>query len=118
VVPTYDPFIVYAAPRPGFFVGGAIGFGFGVGIGTYFRPWGWGATRFGWNTHVLIVNDRPWGRTWVNRGAYVHPYPGVRRYAAGPGPARVEHHELIQRSAREREAPHAGRPHEEEHHHH
>jgi hypothetical protein len=118
VVPTYDPFIVYAAPRPGFFVGGAIGFGFGVGIGSYFRPWGWGATRFGWNTHVLIVNDRPWGRTWVNRGAYVHPYPGVRRYAGGPGPARVEHHELIQRSAREREAPHAGRPHEEEHHHH
>jgi hypothetical protein len=44
---------------------------------------------------------------------YAHPYPGVRRYAADP--ARVEHHELIQRSAREREAPYAGRPHEKEH---
>ena len=28
-VPTYDPFIVYAPPRPGFFIGGAIGFGAG-----------------------------------------------------------------------------------------
>lgn len=27
VVPTYDPLIVFAPPRPGFFVGGAIGFG-------------------------------------------------------------------------------------------
>jgi hypothetical protein len=40
----------------------------------------------------------------------------VHRYA--PGPARVERHELIQRSAREREAPRAGRPHDEEHRHH
>lgn len=116
VVPTYDPFIVFAAPRPGFFVGGAIGFGFGIRIGAWFRPWGWGATRIGWSTHVLIVNNRPWGRTWVNRRVYVHPYPGVHRYTAGP--AHVEHHELIQRSAREREAQHAGRPHEEEHHRH
>ncbi len=115
VVPTYDPYIVYAAPRPGFFVGGAIGFGFGVRIGTWFRPWGWGGSRFGWRDHVVIVNNRPWGRTWVNRGAYVHPYAEVHRYNA---PARAEHHELIQRSAREREAPHTGRPHEEEHHHH
>ena len=117
VVPTYDPLVVYAAPRPGFFVGGAIGFGFGIRIGGFFAPWGWGATRFGWGEHVLIVNNRPWGRTWVNRRVYVHPYPGVHRYAA-VGPARVEHHELIQRSAHEREAAHAGREREEEHHHH
>jgi Protein of unknown function (DUF3300) len=114
VVPTYDPFIVFAAPRPGFFVGGAIGFGFGIRIGAWFRPWGWGATRIGWGEHAVFINNVRWERTWVNRRAYVHPYPGVHRYA---GPARAEHHELIQRSAREREAARAGHPHEEEHHH-
>ena len=116
VVPTYDPFIVFAAPRPGFFVGGAIGFGFGIRIGAWFRPWGWGATRIGWGEHAVFINNVRWERTWVNRRVYVHPYPGVHRYAAG-GPARAEHHELIQRSAREREAARAGHPHEEEHHH-
>ena len=33
VVPYYDPAIVFFAPRPGFVVGGAIRFGFGVSIG-------------------------------------------------------------------------------------
>src|ERR1700676_711346 len=32
VVPYYNPAIVFAAPRPGFVVGGAIRFGFGVSI--------------------------------------------------------------------------------------
>ena len=114
VVPTYDPLIVFAPPRAGFFVGGAIGFGFGIRIGGFFRPWGWGATRIGWGEHAFFVNGRPWGRTWENRRVYVHPYPEARHYDHG---ARVERHELIQRSAREREAPRAGRPHEEEHHH-
>jgi Protein of unknown function (DUF3300) len=115
VVPAYDPLIVFAPPRPGFVVGAAIGFGFGIAIGTWFRPWGWGATRFVWNTHVVVVNGRPWERTWVNRRTYNHPYPGVRRYEA---PARVEHHELIQRSEHERAEQRAGHPHQEEHHHH
>ena len=43
VVPYYDPGIVFFAPRPGFFVGGAIRFGFGVSLGVFFRPWGWGS---------------------------------------------------------------------------
>jgi hypothetical protein len=115
VVPTYDPFIVFVAPRPGFFVGGAIGFGFGVRIGTFYRPWGWGGSHIGWGEHAVFINNVRWNRTWVNRRVYVHPYPGVRRYAT---PARVEHHELIQRSTREREASRAGHPHEEEHHRH
>src|ERR1700688_3133388 len=37
VVPAYDPGIVFFAPRPGFFVGGGIRFGFGVSIGGFFR---------------------------------------------------------------------------------
>src|ERR1700676_1550843 len=35
-VPSYDPYIVFARPPPGFYVGGAIQFGFGVRIGSVF----------------------------------------------------------------------------------
>jgi hypothetical protein len=118
VVPTYNPVVVYAPPRPGFFVGGAIGFGFGVAIGSYFRPWGWGSSHFVWGSHVVIVNNRPWGRTWANRRVYVHPYD-VHRYARPATNARfVEHHEAIPRSQHEREEVRAGHAHVEEHDHH
>jgi Protein of unknown function (DUF3300) len=113
-VPFYDPLVVFAAPRPGFFVGGAISFGFGVTIGAFFRPWGWGYSRFDWGAHVVIINNRPWGRVWANRRVYVHPYPGVRRWDAGH---RVEGHPLIKRSENERRAAREGRPHVEEHPH-
>lgn len=89
-VPVYDPYIVYARPRPGFFVGGAIGFGPRIGI-SVFAPWGWGGVAFGWRNHAIFVNNRPWERTWVNRGAYVHPYAAPR--VEGPGHY-VEHHEM------------------------
>jgi hypothetical protein len=78
VVPYYDPVVVYARPRPGFFVGAAIGFRFGVVLGVAYRPWGWGYNRIAWNERVVIVNNAPWRRTWVNRTVYVHPYT-VRR---------------------------------------
>jgi hypothetical protein len=112
VVPYYNPLIVFAPPRPGFFVGGAIGFRFGVAIGGAFAPWGWGVNRFAWNEHRVFINNAPWGRTWANRGAYVHPY-GIQRYS-GPRPA--ERHELQGRSERERQAYRSGREREEDHH--
>jgi hypothetical protein len=52
-VPTYDPYVVFARPRPGFFVGGAIGFGGG------FR-WIGGYNRFDWQRHEVFVNRRVW----------------------------------------------------------
>jgi hypothetical protein len=113
-VPFYDPLVVYAAPRPGFAVGAAIGFGFGVTIGTFFRPWGWGYSRFDWRAHGFFVDNRPWGRTWANRRVYVHPYAaaGVRRWEPA---RRAEGHELVRRSEHERAAPRSGHPHVEEH---
>ena len=87
VVPTYDPVVVYARPRPGFFIGAAIGFRFGVGVGVAFRPWGWGYNRIAWDRRVVFINNAPWQRTWVNRHEYHHPYT-VRYYP--------EHHELRQ----------------------
>jgi hypothetical protein len=115
VVPYYDPGVVFFAPRPGFFVGGGIRFGFGVTIGGFFRPWGWGYGRFDWGAHRVFVNNAVWGRTWVNRRVYVHPYVGVRRFA--PGTRVVEHHELEARSEHERAAAREGRRVEEEHRH-
>jgi hypothetical protein len=88
-VPTYDPFIVFGAPRPGFFIGGAIHFGPAIVIGAGFAPWGWAHPYFDWHTHGIFFDATPWNRGWVNRGYYVHPYahPWVR----GAGP-RVERH--------------------------
>ena len=113
VVPYYDPGIVFFAPRRGFMVGGAIRFGFGVTIGGFFRPWGWGYNRFDWGGHAVIINNAPWRRTWVNRGAYVHPYAGVRQFT--PAQRVPEHHEVHGRSENERAAPREGRRPEEEH---
>ncbi len=100
VVPRYDPFVVYAPPRPGFVVGGAIGFGPRIVLGASFAPWGWRGPGFGWGSHSIIIDNHPWDRRWANRGVYVHPYavpyrrpefrPGMR-YEERHEPARVEH---------------------------
>ncbi len=110
-VPYYDPAIVYAPPRPGFVVGGAIHFGYGITIGAAFRPWGWGADRFLWNQHTVIIDNAPWRRSWANRPEYVHPY-GAPRYEPR---RRVEDHELHERTEREREAARSNHERVEEH---
>src|ERR1700683_3649417 len=112
VVPYYDPAIVFFPPRPGFVIGGAIRFGFGVSVGAYFAPWGWvpGGIRFDWGAHAVFLNNARWGRTWANRATYVHPaYATFHRPAAGfVRPA--EGHALESRSQEERSAAHEGRP--------
>jgi hypothetical protein len=115
VVPYYDPGIVYFAPRPGFVIGGGIRFGFGVTIGGFFRPWGWGFGRFDWGAHTVFINNAPWRRTWVNRGAYVHPsYNNFHRFT--PAERVPERHEVYGRSEAERSAAREGRRPVEEHH--
>ena len=59
VVPAYYPAVVFFAPRPGFVVGGAIRFGYGVTIGGFFRPWGWGVSRFDWGGLTRPARPRP-----------------------------------------------------------
>jgi hypothetical protein len=108
-VPVYDPAIVFFGARPGY----AINFGFGIGIGAAFRPWGWGGVRIGWDTHAWFIGEKPWGRTWANRATYVHPGYSLPRYEAA---RRVETHELIARSPKEREAARLGHPKVEEEH--
>ena len=110
VVPYYDPGVIFVGPRRGY-GGGVISFGFGVTLGAAYRPWGWGYNRMGWNQHTVIINNAPWGRTWVNRNGYAHPYT-VQRYVA---PRPVERHELRERSERERQEERSGRRYKEEH---
>lgn len=110
-VPWYDPAVVFYAPRAGFVVGGAIRFGFGVTIGTWFQPWGWGGARFDWGAHVAFVNGAPWRRVWETRTTYVHNYTIQR--ATGPRPP--EAHELHERSSREFSAQRSGGRYREEH---
>jgi hypothetical protein len=99
-VPYYNPLVVFARPRPGFFVGAAIGFGPGITIGAAFAPWGWGGVGFGWTSHTILIDQRPWVRTWSNRATYVHPYVAPYRPAVG---ARVEQHREAQRHVEHRE---------------
>jgi Protein of unknown function (DUF3300) len=130
VVPYYNPAVVFFPPRPGFFVGGAIGFNFGISLGVAFRPWGWGFgfNRLDWAGHAVFVNNARWGRSWVNRASYVHPYAAELRHAgpafrpgglARPGgyaAARpAESHELRPRNTQERQAWQNGRARQEEH---
>lgn len=120
VIPTYDPVVVYARPRPGFFIGAAIGFRFGVTVGAAYRPWGWGYNRISWNERVVVINNAPWHRTWVNRTVYVHPYT-IRRVVVHDR-GWNERHEAMERDrdhwAHERAEEHheAIRDRQEEHH--
>ncbi len=102
-VPYYNPVVVFAPPRPGFYIGGAIGFGPGITIGAAFAPWGWGGVGFAWSSHTILIDHRPWARTWTNRAVYVHPYAAP--YHPAPGP-RAEHHEYHHSEAHEKHESH------------
>jgi hypothetical protein len=86
-VPVYNPGVVFYAPRPGFVISGAIRFGPVVTIGPAFGHFGWYGAGFGWGGHAILIDHRPWIRTYANRGVYVHPY--AHPYVRSEGP-RVE----------------------------
>ena len=91
-VPYYDPLVVFAPPRPGFAIAGAIRFGPAITIGAVFGGWGWWlGSGFGWPSHAILIDRRPWGRVWINRSEYIHPY--VHPWVRPVGP-RVEIHRL------------------------
>jgi hypothetical protein len=110
MVPYYNPAVVFVAPPPDFRGAAAISFGYGVSIGTLWGPWGWGASRFDWGAHTLIIADRPWGRTWANRIGYLHPFAAPRYEHRIP-----ERHHPEPRTQRERDSQWRGRPADEEH---
>jgi hypothetical protein len=59
-VPYYDPLVVFAPPRPGFAIAGAIHFGPGITIGAAFGGWGWWlGSGFLWPSHTILIDRRP-----------------------------------------------------------
>jgi Protein of unknown function (DUF3300) len=89
-VPYYDPVVIFAPPRPGLAIAGAIHFGPGITIGAAFGGWGWWlGSGFVWPSHTILIDRHPWGRVWANRAVYVHPY--VHPWVRPVGP-RVETH--------------------------
>jgi hypothetical protein len=73
-------------------VSGVIHFGPRVVIGASFVSAGlWASPTIVWESHGIFLGGTLWGRTWVNRGLYVHPYehPWIR--PVGP---RIERHEV------------------------
>jgi hypothetical protein len=95
-VPYYDPRVVYVRPRPGFAIGAAIRFGPSITIGASFAPWGWGGAGFGWREHSILIDHRPWDRTWVNRRVYAHPYATPRPQYERQRIERHEEHRAIE----------------------
>ena len=88
-LPEYDPIVVFSPPARGVVIGGALRFGPAIRVGA-FVPFGWvGPPSFVWPRRTILIDGRPWARTWVNRGVYVHPYAAPR--IVGP---RVEHHQI------------------------
>jgi hypothetical protein len=92
-VPYYNPYVVFAPPRPGFFIGGAITFGPRIAIGV-FAPFGWGGVSLAWRTHTIMVANRPFVRTWATRQAFVRPPALAGRPAPAPSGHYVERHDL------------------------
>jgi hypothetical protein len=88
-------------------------FGFGITLGFAFAPWGWGTTRIVWVSHDVIIAGARWGRTWANRGSYVHHYAAFHPWTGPRGP---EQHKLVPRSDGERRAAREGRAGVEDHH--
>jgi hypothetical protein len=89
-VPTYDPYVVFVPPRPGYAIAGAIHFGPAITIGAAFGGWGWWVgSGLLWPSHTILIDHRPWVRGWGNRVTYVHPY--VHPWVRPVGP-RVEVH--------------------------
>jgi len=98
-VPVYDSYWIYAPPRPGLAV--SIWFGPRIFVNSFVGI-GWRGPHFDWHAHTVIIDNRVWERTVVNRTTYVHRY---REPVAVHRAPEFEH-------------PHAeaGRPHPEDQH--
>jgi Protein of unknown function (DUF3300) len=107
-VPVYNPAIVFYAPRPGFVITTGIRFGPPIIIGPAFGVYGWYGAGFGWGGHTILIDHRPWTRTYYNRAVYVHPYEHPYVHPAAP---RVENHPPAPHNEHHESAPHNEHPH-------
>ena len=56
-VPVYNPHVVYYVYSNGY---PGLRYRTGVWIGGYYDTWGWGTSRFEWDTHLIYVHDYRW----------------------------------------------------------
>ena len=82
-VPIYDPYVVFAPLRPGFFVGGAIGFGPPYPVGTSFG-FAW-RSGLNWHNREIVVNRPVYERRNppVNNGRVYVPHATVNSFSNG-----------------------------------
>ena len=87
VVPYYDPLVVFYPPRPRVVVSSVIYLGYGVRLGLWFEPWGWGPGGFAWNSRRVVYGYPGWGRPWYGYGGSGRTvfYGSRRSSAVGPG---------------------------------
>src|SRR5271154_2506224 len=96
-VPIYSPAVVFYSPRPGFIITTGVRFGPAIVIAPAFGVYGWFGAGFGWRGHTILIDHRPWTRTYYNRAAYVHPYthpyvrPAAPRAENHPSPPHAQH---------------------------
>lgn len=56
-VPVYNPHVVYYVYSNGY---PGLRYRTGVWVGGYYDTWGWGTSRFEWDTHLIYVHDYRW----------------------------------------------------------
>ena len=66
-VPVYNPHVVYYVYSNGY---PGLRYRTGVWVGGYYDYWGWGTSRFEWDTHLIYVHDYRW---YHNRPRPHHP---------------------------------------------
>ena len=74
-VPVYNPHVVYYVYSNGY---SGLRYRSGVWVGGYYDYWGWGTSRFEWDTHLIYVHDYRW---YHNRPRPPRP---PRYYSAPP----------------------------------
>ena len=84
-VPVYNPQVVYYVYSNGY---PGLRYRTGVWVGGYYDYWGWGSSRFEWDTHLIYVHDYRWyhNRPRPHHPAHYHNPPPPPRHTAPPPP--------------------------------
>lgn len=88
-VPVYNPHVVYYAYSNGY---PRLRYRTGVWVGGYYDYWGWGTSRFEWDTHLIYVHDYRWyhNRPRPHHPSRYHNPPPPRHH--NPPPPRHDHY--------------------------
>ena len=88
-VPVYNPHVVYYVYSNGY---PGLRYRTGVWVGTYYDYWGWGTSRFEWDTHLIYVHDYRWyhNRPRPHHPSRYHNPPPPRHH--NPPPPRHDHY--------------------------